>query len=110
MLCSKFVRYLLKVYIDHTVHVQVDDLKELPLPVLEEDHWELLGLLASQIVSAQRRGAGRGTVLGLQDEVDRVVYEHYGLTSEDVIEVEAWYMRRYPTLAAAQAALLKEPK
>ena len=42
-----------------------------------------------------------------QIEIDKFVYEAYGLTAEDVQEVENWYARRYPKLSAAQKANLR---
>jgi len=33
-----------------------------------------------------------------QIEIDRLVYEAYGLNQEDITEVENWYARRYPNL------------
>ncbi|ALB42567.1 hypothetical protein AA650_20795 [Anabaena sp. WA102] len=31
-----------------------------------------------------------------QIEIDKLVYEVYGLNAEDIAEVENWYARRYP--------------
>jgi hypothetical protein len=42
-----------------------------------------------------------------QIEIDRLVYEAYGLNENDTQEVENWYVRRYPKLAAAQKANLE---
>jgi hypothetical protein len=42
-----------------------------------------------------------------QIEIDKLVYEAYGLNAEDVQEVEDWYARRYPKLSAAQKANLR---
>jgi hypothetical protein len=42
-----------------------------------------------------------------QIEIDKLVYEAYGLNAEDVLEVENWYARRYPKLSAAQKAKLR---
>jgi hypothetical protein len=37
----------------------------------------------------------------------KLVYEAYGLNKDDIKEVENWYVRRYPKLAAAQKANLE---
>ena len=37
-----------------------------------------------------------------QIEIDRLIYEAYGLKEEDIHEVENWYARRYPKLVEAQ--------
>lgn len=42
-----------------------------------------------------------------QIEIDKLVYEAYGLTAEDVQEVENWYARRYSKLSSAQKANLR---
>jgi hypothetical protein len=34
-----------------------------------------------------------------QKEIDNLVYEMYGLNTNDIREVETWYARRYPKLA-----------
>ena len=34
-----------------------------------------------------------------QKEIDKLVYEMYGLNDNDIKEVETWYARRYPKLA-----------
>jgi len=43
----------------------------------------------------------------VQIEIDKLVYEAYGLNAEDVEEVENWYARRYGKLSAAQKANLR---
>ena len=42
-----------------------------------------------------------------QIEIDKLVYEAYGLNAEDIEEVENWYTRRYARLSAAQKANLR---
>jgi hypothetical protein len=34
-----------------------------------------------------------------QNEIDKLVYEMYGVNKEDIHEIETWYARRYPKLA-----------
>ena len=34
-----------------------------------------------------------------QNEIDRLIYDIYGLEDEDIYEVETWYKRRYPRLS-----------
>ena len=43
-----------------------------------------------------------------QIEIDKLVYEAYGLNADDVQEVENWYARRYSKLSAAQKANLRK--
>ncbi len=43
-----------------------------------------------------------------QIEIDKLVYDAYGLNKHDIREVENWYARRYPKLVAAQKENLRE--
>jgi len=45
-----------------------------------------------------------------QIEIDKLVYEMYNLTEEDIKEVENGYYRRYPKLAKAIEEKLKVKK
>lgn len=99
LLTSKLTKFLLKNYAGHTVHCQVDELKELPflikLPVSK---------LIASIIKKQKANPRYDYASHEQLEIDQLVYAAYGLNAADVAEVEAWYARRYPRLAAAQAA------
>ena len=43
-----------------------------------------------------------------QIEIDKLVYEAYGLNANDIEEVENWFIRRYPKLSAAQKENLRK--
>ena len=43
-----------------------------------------------------------------QIDIDRLVYEAYGLNADDIQEVENWYARRYPKLSTAQKSNLRK--
>jgi hypothetical protein len=103
ILPSKFIRYLLKSIIQVTVSMDVDALKEL---VLINKNLPLSGLLSS-IISQQKSNPRYDYASNEQIEIDRLVYEAYGLNEDDIREVENWYARRYPALAAAQRANLE---
>lgn len=93
---SKIVKYIGKLYIDHTVHFQVDDNKEIPI-LLEESNkvCELVNI----IVKKQKSEPRYDYMSKEQKEIDNLIYEMYGLNEEDILEVETWYARRYPKLA-----------
>jgi hypothetical protein len=80
------------------VNFGVDDIKE--APVLHCG--EVLGKLVSQLISKQGRTFNYDYASNEQIEIDRIVYEAYGLNDADIREVEDWYMRRYQRLATAQ--------
>lgn len=96
MLTSKFVRYVIKLFINHTVHTQVEGLK--PIPINLEENKKLL-LLLNSILANQKKNPRYNYFANEQKEIDRLVYELYGLNEDDINEVETWFARRYPKLA-----------
>ncbi len=105
ILSSKIVRYLTKTYIGHTVHAQVDELKELSIPT--EENSKILELIL-QIIKHQKQDNRYDYSSYEQLEIDKLVYKTYGLDKNDIAEVESWYARRYPKLSAAQKANLRK--
>lgn len=95
LLCSTLHKCIYKDYIDHTVHFQVDELKEIPVILT---HNQSLVKLVDTIISKQKLDPRYPYHLYEQKEIDRVVYELYGLNEDDIKEVETWYARRYPRL------------
>ncbi len=99
-LCSsRVLKFQLKAFVGHTVHAQVDELKEsfLSVAMLAE-----VDDLIDSIVAQQRTNPRYDYAANEQVEIDRLVYEAYGLNEADIREVEDWYARRYPALSAAQ--------
>ena len=94
----KIAKYILKSFIGHTIHCQVDELKEMPVSERDIDF-----TLVAQIIAKQKTNPRYDYASHEQIEIDRLVYEAYGLNDEDIGEVETWYARRYPRLAEAQA-------
>ena len=84
--------------INHTVNFGVDDIKEAPALI----YWKPIGELAGNILKAQERNSAYDYATNEQLEIDRLVYEAYGLNEPDILEVDDWYARRYPKLATAQ--------
>jgi hypothetical protein len=103
-LCSKAVKLLIKSFIDQTVHASADKLKETFLPLKDVSRIEEL---THSIVENQKSNPRYDYASNEQLEIDRLVYEAYGLNVDDIREVENWYARRYPALAAAQRANLE---
>lgn len=99
ILNSKLIRYLAKNYSNHTVEFGVDDLKSIQVI----SHIEGISALVSQIIAKQKADPRYDYASHEQVEIDRLVYEAYGLSEEDIAEVETWYARRYAKLAEAQA-------
>jgi len=100
ILCSKLGRMLIKCFSNHTVSTQVHDIGELVIPLDGEVH--AIEKLVAQTIAHQRAEPRYPYHLHEQRELERMVYQLYGLNEDDVAEVERWYARRYPKLAAAQ--------
>lgn len=100
---SKLFRYCIKTYVNHGVHVEVDDLKDMSVLLQNESVINLVSVL----IEKQKADTRYDYASNEQLEIDRLVYQAYGLTVEDVAEVETWYARRYPKLADAQRDNLK---
>lgn len=77
---------------------------QIPLP-LPDTHQQV-----DLIISKQTRDDRYDYASNEQLEIDRQVYEAYGLNEADIREVEDWYTRRYPALAAAQKRNLAAKK
>lgn len=58
--------------------------------------------VVSSIIKKQKQNLRYDYASNEQIEIDRLVYEAYGLNAEDIAAVENWYARRYPRLAKAQ--------
>jgi hypothetical protein len=97
ILCSKFIKFYIKNYIGHTVATEVDELKEIPIYENKELYSEILGHV-DLLISNQKKNSSYNYI-NQQKEIDRLVYELYGLNYEDINEVETWFARRYPKLA-----------
>jgi Protein of unknown function (DUF3800) len=104
-LSSKFTRFLIKNFVNASVHTQVEGLKPIPVPG-EDTNGDRLCELVTAIVETQRVNPRYDYATNEQLEIDRLVYEAYGLNETDIREVEDWYARRYPKLAAAQRRAL----
>lgn len=106
IISSKLVKFYLKNYCGHTIASEVDELKELPILFNFEKNITLNERISS-IIKKQKSNPRYDYASHEQIEIDKLVYEAYGLNAEDVQEVENWYARRYPKLSAAQKANLR---
>jgi hypothetical protein len=101
---SKVWIYLFKNFANASVNASEDPIKEIPLPQPSKqlDPTGLIqGLVRHQIDAPRYDYASNEQI-----EIDRLVYEAYGLNEADIREVEDWYARRYPKLAKAQRRAL----
>jgi hypothetical protein len=103
LLASKFIRFYFNAFIQHTVASDIDKIKEISIIINNSSIKELL----TKIIQTQKTNPRYDYASHEQIEIDKLVYEAYGLNAEDVQEVEDWYARRYPKLSAAQKANLR---
>ncbi len=101
--CSTWAKYVFKNFINHSVHTVMEDILDFPLVVCREKAVEMLKGQVLEIVNKQKKNPSYPYHLHEQREIDRLVYEMYGLNDDDIKEVETWYRRRYPKLAKGQA-------
>ena len=102
ILNSKLFRYVARELVNHTVNFGVDDIKEVPVPKYIDGIAEQVG----HILRKQELNHNYDYASNEQLEIDRLVYEAYGLNEADIREVEDWYSRRYHKLAQAQRRAL----
>jgi len=98
ILCSKFMRYVQKSFINNSVSMQVDDVKKNPVPISDKKTKNKLEELVYSIIKKQKNDPGYDYQNHEQVEIDDLVYEVFGLDQELIGEVETWYARRYPKL------------
>ena len=102
VLSSRLVRYLIKNFINHTVHTQVEGLKPIPLIVEQNEITIQITSLVNEIVTKQKAEPRYAYHLHEQKQIDALIFRLYGLDEKDIREVDLWYCRRYERLAYAQ--------
>ena len=99
LLSSTLMKYFAKSFINHGVHAQLDDL---PIVIPTDSEIAAIKAKVDEIVGAQSATSGYDYRPKL-GELDRLVFDMYGITSDERVEVETWYMRHYPRLFNASA-------
>ena len=95
LLNSKFIKYQIKNYIDHSVNSDIDVISSIRI-VLND--LSKITPSVQKIISEQKKSP-RYNFENEEQEIDKIVYKAFGLSNEDVNEIENWYYRRYPKLA-----------
>jgi len=104
LLCSKLIKYFVKVFINHSVSAQVNSIKEIPIVIPSEQEIQNLEVKVNEIISDQKRDAAYDHYTK-QQEIDAMVYQYYNLDDAEINEVEDWYDRRYPKLRRDRGAV-----
>lgn len=97
ILCSKLIKYFLKVFINHSLGAQVDSIKEIPIAIPTKEQLEAIENKVIEIVEQQKKQLNYDYYKE-QESLDKMVYSLYGLKDVEINEVENWYARRYPKL------------
>lgn len=105
LLSSVFCRYQLKNFIGHTVHTQVDELKEFVFPIKVPGE---IKSIVEAIISNQTFDNNYDYASNEQIVINKLVYETYGISVNEIAEIEYWFERRYPKLSSAQKANLRK--
>ncbi|MEA5517340.1 HsdM family class I SAM-dependent methyltransferase [Limnoraphis robusta] len=102
---SKLTKYHQKNTLNGTVHSMSGDIMEMAFVL--GNNSKLIDAV-SKIIQKQKTNPRYDYASHEQIEIDKLVYEAYGLNAEDIAEVENWYARRYPKLSQAQKANLRK--
>ena len=86
VLNSKAVNYYFKFY-NQTNHVPIGEIRNVPFPTASKEKQMYVIGLVNKILSAKRTNPSADTS-ALESEIDRLVYQLYGLTEEEIKVVE----------------------
>ena len=98
ILCTKFAVYLIKNFINNSVNTQVDDMKEIPIPIANKKDKRNIEKLVSQIIQKQKKELDYPYRHHEQVEIEKNVYDIFGFSESKIEEIENWYYRKYPHL------------
>ena len=68
-------------------HIQKNQLESIPIPIVSEEEGNKLSRLVNDILTIKRTNPSADTS-ALESEIDRLVYQLYGLTDEEIRIVE----------------------
>ena len=93
ILNSSFIFYFLKTFINNTVNLQINDIKQFPVIIPTQKQLESFEKLfdrayVSQVEKFQDGVDNEAYLLEIQKELDAMVYELYGLGSEEIELIE----------------------
>jgi len=98
VLCSKFMRYVQKSFINNSINVLVDDVKTYPIPISDSGKRTIITRLVKSIIEKQKLNPNYEYQNNEQIEIDENIFELFGLTNNQILEVQNWYSRKYPKL------------
>jgi type I restriction-modification system DNA methylase subunit len=105
ILSSKTVKYIIKTLINNGIETTIDGVKKLMIPPINKSLSGKISKLTDKIIGNQKQDLRYPYYLHEQRELDNLIYNLYGLSDEDIREIELWYCRRYSKLAEAQGEI-----
>lgn len=97
ILNSKFIKYQIKNFIDHSVNSDIGVISSISLPTLASPERKKISDIVKKIIKKQM-SEERYDYSQEAQEIDLLVYKIFNLNKEDINDVETWYKRRYPKL------------
>ena len=85
-------------FVNNSINSQVEDVKKNIIPICEKSQKQEIENLVKEIIKKQKKDPDYNYQNHEQIEIDKLVYEIFGLDQELIDEVETWYARRYPKL------------
>ena len=85
---STLARDFLRANRRSNIHLYPDDWKELPIPIVPHDQQTILASIVDRILATRNPDLDADTS-AMETEIDRLVYDLYGLTEEEITAVEA---------------------
>lgn len=87
LLNSKAVRFWHKKVFPEGLHIKIYQLKEIPIPTVGYAQQQPIIDLVDKILAAKKNNSLANTSV-LEDKIDKLVYELYGLTEEEIVMIE----------------------
>lgn len=99
LLSSKLMKYIIKNYVNHTVHTQVEGLKAVCITMNHEISIrdEIIHLV-NNIIIKQKENRKYNYALYEQAKIDELIFKLYNLGEKEILEIKDWYSRRYPRI------------
>ena len=94
ILSSKLLRYLIKSFINHGVHAQIDDL---PIVIPTDAQAKAITSIVDEIIEGQMASLAFD-YRPLASQLDDLIDDLYALTEPERAEIRSWHRRHYPKL------------
>ena len=88
LLNSKAVRFWHKKVFPEGLHIKIYQLKEIPIPVVTLVKQEQIAEIVDQILITKRKN-NNADISALEHRIDKLVYDLYGLTEEEIAVIES---------------------